>query len=260
MDLEELKQTDIWELYEKGRNYCRLINMYTDTDKNYEFYNGNQWKGLKYSGIEPIQLNFIKPIIKYKAGVINSNQWAIHYSSENYENKEFRPMAEKTCELLNKKASKIWEKDQMDLKCRQFTKDAGINDEGIVYVTYDEETGIPTNEVIDKNDIQYGNENDMSIQRQPYIIIKQRRSVIEVQEMARLEGVSEEKLSYIKGDNDTFEESGESAKQEKDNMCTLVTKMWKENGTVWFAKAVRYLDIKESTDSGLTYYPVAHMC
>ena len=38
MDIEELKQTDIWELYERSRNYCRMINMYTETDRNYRFY------------------------------------------------------------------------------------------------------------------------------------------------------------------------------------------------------------------------------
>ena len=62
MDLENLKQTDLWTLYEQGRNYCRLINMYSDTDKNYRFYNGDQWQGLKVKGIEPVQLNFMRTL------------------------------------------------------------------------------------------------------------------------------------------------------------------------------------------------------
>jgi len=259
MDLEELKETDIWQLYEQGRNYCRLINMYSDTDKNYRFYNGDQWQGLKIKGIEPVQLNFIKPIIKYKVGNINANLWSPNFSSENFENKAFRKVAEKTCEMLNKKASKVWESDGLDLKIRKVTKDAAINDEGIMYVTYDTEKQTPINEIIPKNDIYFGNENNSDIQRQPYILIKQRLPVIQVQDMARAEGVSEEKIKWICGDNDTFEESGEAAKLEKDNMCTVVTKLYKENGTVHFAKTTRYIEIKEDTDSGLTLYPVAHM-
>ena len=35
----------------------------------------------------------------------------------------------------------------------------------------------------------------------------------------------------IIGDNDTFEESGEAAKQELDNMVTVITKMYKKKGT-----------------------------
>ena len=105
MDLEDLKQTDLWNLYEQGRNYCRLINMYDDTDKNYRFYNGDQWQGLKVKGIEPVQLNFIRAVVKYKVGTINSNLWAANFSSENFENADFRKVAENTCEMLNKKAS-----------------------------------------------------------------------------------------------------------------------------------------------------------
>ena len=259
MDNEEIQTTAIWDLYEQGRNYCRRINMYTDTDRNYRFYNGNQWEGLKVSGIEPVQLNFIKPIVKYKIGTINSNLWAINYSSENFENEIFREVAGRTCELLNKKASKVWDKDSLDMKVRKLCKDSAINDLGVMYVTYDTEEQTPINEIIAKNDIYFGNENDGDIQRQPYILIKQRRTVAEIQELARKEGVSDEKLSYIVGDNDNFEESGEAAKVEKDNMCTLVTKFYKKDGTIWYAKATRYADIVEDTDSRLSYYPIATM-
>jgi hypothetical protein len=61
------------------------------------------------------------------------------------------------------------------------------------------------------------------------------------------------------GDNDTFEESGEAAKQELDNMVTVVTKMYKKKGTVHFSMATRWVKIKKDKDSGLTYYPVAHV-
>ena len=258
MDLEQLKETDIWTLYEQGRNYCRMINMFSETDLCYRMYNDDQWNGVKLKGVEPVQLNFIKPIVRYKTGVIHSNLYAINYSSQNFENKEFRQTAERICEMLNKKASRIWEKDGMDIKGRTVTKDAGINAQGIMYSTYNIEDNEINNEIIKKNDIYLGNENDSDIQRQPYILIKQRRPLIEIIDMARLEGVSEEELKNIKPDNDNFEGSGDSSKLEKDMMCTLITKMYKENGTVHFAKATRWVDIKEDTDSGLTLYPVAH--
>lgn len=259
MNLDEIQTTDIWNLYEQGRNYARLIGMYSDTDKNYRFYNGDQWEGIKLKGIEPVQLNFIKPVVKFKVGTINSNQWAIVFNSENFENRAFRKQAEKICELLNKKASKVWEKDQLDIKVRKICKDSAINDEGILYVTYDEENQTPINEIINKNDIYYGNENDSDIQSQPYILIKRRLPVILVQEMALQNGVSEDKLELIKGDKDTFEEAGEQAKYEKDDMVTVITKMYKESGTVHFAISTKCVDIKEDTDSGLELYPVAHM-
>lgn len=258
MDLQEIKTTEIWDLYQQSRNYAHLINMYSDTDKNYRFYNGDQWGNAPLRGIEPVSLNFIKPVVKYKVGTINSNQWSIIFTSENFENRAFRKEAEKICELLNKKASKVWEKDQLDLKVRKVCKDAAINDEGVMYITYDEENQTPINEIINKNDIYYGNENDSDIQTQPYILIKRRLPVITVHEMALRYGVIPEKLGLI-SDNDTFEEAGDSAKYEKDDMCTVITKMYKENGTVHFAISTKWVTIKEDTDTGLEYYPVAHM-
>jgi hypothetical protein len=60
------------------------------------------------------------------------------------------------------------------------------------------------------------------------------------------------------GDTDTFEESGEAAKIELDNMVTVVYKMYKQNGTVHFSIATRWVDIAEDIDTGLSLYPVAH--
>ena len=258
MDNEEIKQTPTWALYEKGRNYHRLTGIYVDTDRNYRMYNGNQWGKAKLGDVEPVQKNFIKPIVKYKVAVIHDNLYAIVYSSQNYENSEFRKQAEKICEMLNNKAAKIWEKDKMDFKGRRVTKDGAINDEGIIYVDYDEDNQIPLNEIIKKNDIYYGNENDDDIQSQPYILIRKRIPVSNAIDMARKEGVSEEKIKFIIGDNDNFEESGEASKIELDNMVTLITKMYKKDGTVHFSKSTRWVELKKDTDSGLTYYPIAH--
>ena len=257
MDLENLKTTEVWELYEHGRNFLRLMNVYRDTDRNYQFYNGDQWEGAKLDGIEKVQYNFIETIVDYKLGKINANLWGINFSSDNFE-RNFRPIAERTCELLNKKASKVWERDKMDGKIRLMTEDAAVNSEGIIYVDYDEETQSPINEVLEKCNVQYGNEQSEDIQSQPYIIISKRMSVIETQEYARANGASEEEIRYIMGDKDNFENPGQDAKWEKDPMCTVVTKMWKENGTVWFAKSTKFLEIKKATNSGLTLYPLVH--
>lgn len=258
MDLEELKVTDEWTLFEKGKSFMRRMNMFTDTDKNYRMYSGNQWEGAKIEGIEQAQYNFIETIVNYKVSTINQNLWGINYSSENFEDREFRKTAEETCKLLNKKASKVWEKDSMDFKVREVSEDSAVNDEGVMYVNYDIDTQEPLNEIINKTDIQYGNENSSDIQSQPYIIISQRKSVIEIQNLARKERVSEEQIKNIEGDSDYFEEAGESAKYEKDNKCTLITKMWKEEGKVKFVKSTKYVVVKKESNSGLSLYPVAH--
>ena len=258
MDIKEIKETPIWALYEKGRNYHRLMGIYTDTDRNYRMYNGDQWGGAKLGDVEPVQKNFIKPVVKYKVSVIHDNLYAIVYSSQNFGNAEFSKEAERYTDMLNRYDSRVWEKDKMDFKGRKVTKDSAINDEGIMYVDFDKENMMPVNEIIDKNDIYYGNENNDDIQSQPYILIRRRMPVSNAIEYALAQGLSEEKTEYIIGDNDTFEESGESAKYEVDNMVTIVTKMYKKEGTVHFSMATRWIEIVEDVDTGLTLYPVAH--
>ena len=258
MDIKEIQETTIWGLYEKGRNYHRMTGIYTDTDRNYRMYNGNQWGKAKLGDVEPVQKNFIKPIVKYKVGVVHDNLYAIVFSSQNHENSEFHKEAERYCDMLNSYASRVWEKDKMDLKGRKITKDSAVNDEGIIYVDFDTEKMLPVNEIVKKNDIYYGNENDEDIQTQPYILIRKRIPVSNAIEFAKAEGLSEEKTAYIIGDNDTFEESGESAKIELDNMVTIVYKFYKMEGTVHFSCATRYMDIVEDVDTGLTLYPIAH--
>ena len=259
MDIREIKETPIWTLYEKGRNYHRRIGIYVDTDRNYRMYNGNQWEGAKLGDVEPVQKNFIKPIVKYKVSVIHDNLYAINYSSQNYENREFQRESGRYCEMLNRYASRVWEKDKLDFKGRRVTRDAAINDEGIMYVNFDEESMMPVNEIVKKNDIYYGNENDDDIQSQPYILMRKRLPVVNAIELALSLGMSESKIPFIIGDTDTFEESGEAAKIELDNMVTVVYKLYKKDGTVHFSVATRWAEIAEEVDTGLSLYPIAHL-
>jgi hypothetical protein len=257
MDNKEIQVTPIWRLYEIGRNYHRKTNIYDDTDKNYRFYNGDQWAGAKLGDVEPVQKNFIKPIVKYKQSVIHSNRYAPVFTSMNYD-RGFRDTAEKCCEMLYNYMVRLWELDKVDDKLREVTKDAAINDEGIVYIYWDEEEGRPVHEVVKKNDVYYGNENDEDIQAQPYILLRKRMPLANALDLAHSLGWSGDE-DLIITDNDTSEESGEAAKEEVDDMVTIVYKMYKQDGTVRYSVATRLATIIEDVVMGIPVYPIAHM-
>lgn len=256
---EELEiTTDEWKLYEKGKNYNEKRGLYADTDRNFRFYNEDQWDGLKSGSIAPVTYNVIKPIVKYKVGNLLTNLLVVNYSAENWEDEVFQREAEKVCDKLNKHVARLWEKDYMDYKLRRIVKQSCINSEGVVYVNNDENNE-PQIEIISKNNIYYGDENQVDIQKQPYILIAKRMPIEKVIELAKDNKLSDEEIKNITPDNLTGTEAGDSAKEEVDNKVLVITKLTKERDKVYTKVSAKHVVIKKEYDSGLTLYPVAHM-
>lgn len=253
MDQQQIRQTPLWELYEKGRNFHRATGIYSDTDRNFRFYNGDQWSGAKLGDVEPVQKNFIKPIVKYKQAVLHANLYAMVFSAPRD--------TDGICAKLNSWATQAWELDQMDAKCRRLTKRAAINDEGILYVGFDPEHCLPHSEIIKKCDIYYGNENDDDLQSQPYILLRRRVPLTEARQVACSLGLQpdEQTLQLLAVDTDTFELSGDASHREVDSMVTLIYKLYKLDGRVHFDVGTRWVTLTEGANTGLRLYPLAHM-
>lgn len=252
--------TSVWKDFEKGRLYNRMKKVYTDTDINYDYYYGNQAKYLNIGKETPVILNIIKSIVKYKLGVVNSNAYAIVYNPNFYNADNEGKLLEELCKVLSKHSNKVWELQQVGSKIKECVKDACINDEGILHNYFDTEKQEVVAEVIDKNNIYYGNENDDDIQLQPYIIISYRKPVTQVKDEARLLGISEDKIELITQDGETLEQAGyNSVTDEVNPMCLVLLKYYKKNGKIYYTKAVKALELENDMDTGMTLYPVAHM-
>lgn len=257
-DLQEIKETPIWALYEKGKRFHDMIGTYSDTDRNWRFYNDDQWGGAKLGGMEPLQENFIKPIVDYKFAVIHDNLFAIQFEVQNGEDRLFLLPVSSYCDMLNRYASKFWEWNKMDQKCRLVTLDAAVNGEGILYLTYDVKNKIPVAEVVEKGDVFYANENTEDIQSQPYILIRQRIPLVNAVDLAFSLGVTQEKISLILPDGDNFDQAGDSAKKEVDGKVTLIYKLYKNDGRVYYSLSSRCCELETDVNTGLTRYPLGH--
>lgn len=259
---EELKTTTIWNEYEKGTDYMRMRNMFTNTEKNYNFFLGKQWENAKLGDMKPIVINVVKPIVKYKVGVINSNAYSVVFSPSYLQNNVQK--ANKICELLSKHVDRMWENQRMDRILRTIVKDACINSEGIIYKYYDEEDKEPKAEIVNKNNIRYGNEASEDIQDQPYIIISFRKIVEEVREEAIANGMSNDEVDLIVKDEELENEAGyDGINQEISPMCLVLLKLYKKKNkdgikTVHFAKCTKYAEVVKEKDTGLKLYPVEH--
>ncbi len=256
---QELIETDIWYLYEKHLNFMRSKGYFTSTDKNFRFFNGNQWGGAILKNTDPVQINFIKPIVKYKVGVVTSTDYSIIYSSENFDNDIFRQVAKRASELITKKVGKVCENNKFDTKIKKCVKRAAINGEILLYWHWDSIKTIPIAEIKSKVDVMYGNENEEDIQEQPYILLKRRTTLIQAREYAKSLNLSNDIIEEIHADNFTQDESGEASKEEVDDMVTIVTKMYKKNGKIYYSESAKYVDLIKEQNTGLTYYPLSHL-
>ena len=251
--------TSVWHDFDKGRMYNRNKKLYTDTERNYDYYYGNQARYLNIGNETPVILNIIKSIVKYKLGVVNSNAYEIVFNP-NMSAAEDRETLEELCKILSDYSNNIWELEQVGKKIKECMKDACINDEGIIHSYYDAIEGKVRSEVIDKNNIYYRNENSSDTQSQPYILISYRKPLTQVQDEARELGIDEEKVKLITADGETLEQAGyNNITDEVNPMCLVLLKYYKKDGKVYYTKAVKAIELEKDINTELTLYPVAHM-
>lgn len=258
-DIDE-KITSVWRDFEKGRMYNRMKKVYTDTEKNYDFYYGNQTKYLNIGKETPIVINIIKSIVKYKLGVINSNAYAIVYNPNFYNAEDEGKLLEELCKVLSRHSNKVWELQQVSSKIKEAVKDACINDEGILHNYFDNNKQEVCTEVIDKNNIYYGNENSSDIQSQPYIIISYRKPISQVREEATQLGIDKDKIELIVEDGETLEQAGyKTITDEVNPMCLVLLKYYKIKGEIYYTRATKSVELETREPTGMTLYPVAHI-
>ena len=263
---EEMQTTNTWNLYEIGKNYNRLQSLYEEGTDNYNYYHGRQWEGLKRpkSSQEPIVLNIVKPIVKYKVNIVNQNSYEIVFNPNTYSSLEELENLTAVTKALSQFINRMWEKSQSGKKVRSVVKNACINSEGIIYF-YCEDDKIQSEE-IDKNNIYYGNENDSDIQNQPYILVVFRKTVKEVKAQARkyreegYNNLTDEEINGIVSDMDFNEQQGkEKMLMEVSPMCLVIKKFERgENGKIYVSESTKTCDLIEPQSTDCELYPFAH--
>lgn len=117
-------------------------------------------------------------------------------------------------------------------------------------------------DVLDIENVYYGDAQCEEIQNQPFIIISQRKSVAELKREAKRNRV--DNVDDIKADKDNGYEAGDRSELEPDETkkATVLTKMWKEyddNGdyTIKAIKVTENVVIRKEWDLNIRLYPLA---
>ena len=157
-------------------------------------------------------------------------------------------------------------------------KNAYISGSGVVYTYWDADimTGLYadegktkaikgdiTTEVLDIENVYLGDPNITDIQKQPYVIIAQRKSIKELRAEAKENGASEYDIEKIKADDSYNYEAGEYGNKESElsKKAVVLTKLYKvkenDKTTVKGVKVCKGVTIRKEWDLEIRLYPLA---
>lgn len=227
----EYTASKVWELYQKGIDYLNKKHLIADTNQAWDFFCGDQWKGLKSGNVTMPKFDFIHSNVMRLVTIVYSNRLSVTYTDLEGRS-EYQPVYD----LLQRKYLEDYEHAKEDVMMRQTMKDACITGDGIQFFGH----GANASKVqrLDNTSVLYGDESEPNIQKQPYIIIHQRETVKSVRKQAEKNGLSQAEIDRIVSDTDTKEVIGnrqevdESHAAQNGKVTTLIYMTKNEEGIV----------------------------
>lgn len=270
---------EIWSEYKKLTEYLTQEGVYENVKKNEKFFRGYQWGEGTGSILAKPTMNKLQHIGKYQVACIVSDDVGFTMTSllaNQDENARLKTIVDFVKDAIEQ--SKIQEKS------RQAVQFGFIDGASYMLQTFnpDVETGQASkgmidNQIVNMNQVLFGNQFSNDIQKQPYIIIALRQYIGEVKREAEELGMKPEDVDAIKGDANYDLDEDKDAK-----LCTVLLKFYKKKGvrvekkvsidqltgmeiaeeietpceTVFFTKTTQDLTLIPETDLGYTRYPL----
>ncbi len=275
--------------------------IYDQSRINERFFVGDQWHGVNAGNEKPLtRRNIIKRIGEYKMATIGSAPIAINYSAEGVPNtvdvvqNTILKEAMLNGEIPQGNANQVEisvvmnalsdyfkitaERLKYDDKKDQMLRNAYISGTGVLYTYWDSSirTGLYADEgrttaimgdiaceVLDIENVVFGDPNNEEVESQPYIIIAQRKDIAAVQREAKKYGQDAEN---IVPDNIGvgYQNSGDRGESEPEHSkrVTVITKLYKKyddmgNCTVWGITVTENAVVRPEWNLMIHLYPLA---
>lgn len=280
------------------------LGIFEQTKLNERFYVGDQWYGAKCGNNRPLaRRNIIKRIGEYKMSVVGASPVSVRYTADGipYNIKSKQRADEVKAKLglgrgispqpdndeialitdaLSSYQKLCAERVKFDIKNEQLLRNAYISGTGIAYTYWDNEidTGLFADkgkrqkikgdiafQVLDVENVIFGDPNSDEVQTQPYILLSERLDVDSVRREAKRNGLS---TDNILPDGESRYNSGTRGEHEPDDSrrVTVITKLfkqWDNEGEGYRVMAVKVTEravVRKPWDIGLTMYPIAKFC
>jgi len=250
---EPLTSAEIWQKYQRGVEWHQKKSIFTRADRCHRFYEGDQWSDSEGSiGTDLPTYNFLAPTVDYKTAMIAQNSMTINYSPSAAGSQE--ELA--ACRGMNAFARKTWEKQKMDTVLWEAVKEACIAGDAFLYF-YDDRLRC---QLLGTDKVFLGDEQQADVQKQPYIIVYERRLVDDVREDARKNGLDELEVMDIVSDSEQQQTARykDEVKGRDSEKCSCLLYMTLRGGALEFCRSTRTVVYQpEQRVDGLNRYPVA---
>ncbi|MBO5211252.1 MAG: hypothetical protein J6B80_04920 [Clostridia bacterium] len=276
---------------------------------NERFYVGDHWHGVQSGNYRPlVRRPLIKRVADYKISTIASAPIAVNYSADGVpdntglrdranelskalkEGKEFETAIADDVEIstimsiMSDYFRTTGERVKFDAKKEMLLRNAYIAGTGIAYTFWDsdirtglyadEKRQVPINgdidfEILNIENVVFGDPNCQDIQKQPFIIISQRLQVEDVRREAKRNRRRAEEIENIIPDGaDEYQVNAgtlgenEPTDSKRVTVLTKFYKAWKNDGSgyrIMCTKVTEKATVRAPWDTGTTLYPFAKM-
>jgi len=233
--------TDIWKQYQKGLEYQSRIGLRENLPKYVDFYEGRQWPASTENtkNLPRPVINIVKMICRNKKSALLSVIPRLVFRADN---------KSADAKLFTEFADYI----QREMRQRQHDKQAvadGVIKGSYFYHYYWDAEGVGLDgqidgavrcENIDPLDIFFENPRELDEQKQKWIIIASRVSIDSVRAKAD-EDVNLDEIASDDADKDPYR----TQEQDKEALCTVLTKYFRRDGQVYCVQATKNVVFKK---------------
>ena len=270
--------------------------LYRQNEINRRFFSGDQWHGARCGGERPlVRHDIIRRIGDYKMAAVGANPVAVNFSADGvadtaalrertYRNKSLIAAGEQpilpfeeeiglVTNALSHNFEVTAERGGFEELRAAVLRQAYTTGTGILYTYWDERirtgqfaderrtvpiTGDIACEVLDVENVYFGDPTVENIQEQPFIVIAQRRTVDELRRQAKRYGRSKDEIASIRPDRDEFTPAGEPEGEGKAILLTKFYKQCDENGEahLYGVQVCRGVTIRPKWEMGVRLYPL----
>ena len=275
---QDTKKTDIFKLYESGKNYniraFEQFDYYDNIDANYAFYQGDQWRNVMSDELPKPVINILKRVLGFHIANLNTDD--VNVLFEPLENNfdliegEEVPIEIQGSELATAEVNNILEKYNFSNRLRDISTDMGITGDGAMHFRFDttkkpfrgndDIEGEIVMEMVDGANVMFGNPNISSVERQPYVLVIGRDLVRNLKEEAKEHNSGD--VNLITTDKDDNYQSGDQGDQELDakgfEKALYIIKYHRgKDGKIRMSKSTRTAKIFKNINTDLENYPLA---